>query len=121
MNNTGREIINEYKNYFIRSKFNTSEIYMSIKTIEDIRSYENCASSNLEELEKLSTEYKLYDSSYEEFRLIMGKFALALSKTFKLGIGIKDKQKFIDKFLDFNTRFEDLERKNIMKDAYVWK
>ncbi|RDY28172.1 hypothetical protein CHL78_006170 [Romboutsia weinsteinii] len=120
MNKSDRLIINEYKNYFIR-KTSTATIYMDIKTINDIKSYEYFAVSSLEDLEELSTEYKLYDSSYEEFRIAMGKFALGLSKSYKLGIDIKDKEKFIDTFLNLNSRFEELERKNIMKDAYVWK
>lgn len=121
MNKTARMTINEYKNYLIRSKFNTTQIYMNIKTIDDIKLYESYAKTNLEELEKLSIEYKLYDKNYDEFRIAMGKFAMAINKMDKLKIDIKYKAKFIDIFLNFNEIFEDLERKNIMKDVYVWK
>ncbi len=121
MNKTARMTINEYKNYLIRSKFNTTQIYMNIKTIDDIKLYESSAKTNLEELEKLSIEYKLYDKNYDEFRIAMGKFAMAINKMDKLKIDIKYKAKFIDIFLNFNEIFEDLERKNIMKDVYVWK
>lgn len=121
MNKTARMTINEYKNYLIRSKFNTTQIYMNIKTIDDIKLYESSAKTNLEELEKLSIEYKLYDKNYDEFRIAMGKFAMAINKIDKLKIDIKYKAKFIDIFLNFNDIFEDLERKNIMKDVYVWK
>lgn len=121
MNKTARMTINEYKNYLIRSNFNTTQIYMNIKTIDDIKLYESSAKTNLEELEKLSIEYKLYDKNYDEFRIAMGKFAMAINKMDKLKIDIKYKAKFIDVFLNFNEIFEDLERKNIMKDVYVWK
>lgn len=121
MNKTARITINEYKNYLIRSKFNTTKIYMNIKTIDDIKLYEISAKTNLEELEKLSIDYKLYDKNYDEFRIAMGKFAMAINKMDKLKINNKDKAKFIDIFLNFNYIFEDLERKNIMKDVYVWK
>lgn len=121
MNKIARMTINEYKNYLIRSKFNTTKIYMNIKTIDDIKLYEISAKTNLEELEKLSIEYKLYDKNYDEFRIAMGKFAMAINKMDKLKIDIKYKAKFIDIFLNFNDIFEDLERKNIMKDVYVWK
>lgn len=121
MNKTARMTINEYKNYLIRSNFNTTQIYMNIKTIDDIKLYESSAKTNLEELEKLSIEYKLYDKNYDEFRIAMGKFAMAINKMDKLKIDIKYKAKFIEVFLNFNEIFEDLERKNIMKDVYVWK
>ncbi len=121
MNKTARTMINEYKNYLIRSNFNTTQIYMNIKTIDDIKLYESSAKTNLEALEKLSIEYKLYDKNYDEFRIAMGKFAMAINKMDKLKIDIKYKEKFIDIFLNFNEIFEDLESKNIMKDVYVWK
>ena len=51
----------------------------------------------------------------------MGKFALGLSKAFKLKINNKDKAKLSSKFIELNNKFEVLFRKNIMKDVYVWK
>lgn len=121
MSQIDRMIINEYKNYLIRSGLNTTQIYMNIKNIEDLKVYENSAKYNLDELEKLSTEYKLYDKNYDEFRIAMGKFAMAINKMDKLKIDIKNKKKFIDSFLDTNNKFEELVQKNIMKDAYIWK
>ena len=121
MSGDNRTLINEYKNYLIRSNINTTNINMGIKDIYDIKVYEKEAKDNLEKIERLSKEYKLYDKDYEEFRISMGKFAIGLSKTHKLKLNAKEKVNLTLAFLEFNDSFEELMRKNIVKDAYVWK
>ena len=121
MNQNHRLVINEYKNYLIMLKINTTRINMSIKSIDDITAYEEESKSNLDKLESLSTSHKLYEKDYDDFRIAMGKFALGLSKFHKLKLDDKDKERLINIFLKFNERFEDLMQKNIVKDAYVWK
>lgn len=115
------KIIDDYRNYLIRMKVDIKKIYTNTTKIEDIRKYEKSAKFKLDKLEKLSEEYKLYDSNYEEFMIAMGKFALGINKINELSIDDKDNELFIDKFTGFNNRFEELEQRNIMKDAYVWK
>jgi hypothetical protein len=51
----------------------------------------------------------------------MGKFAIGLSKTYKLKLNAKEKVNLTLSFLEFNDSFEELMRKNIVKDAYIWK
>lgn len=121
MNKVDMDIIDDYKNHLIKSNINTAKIKAKINTIENLKSYEHCAKCSLKKLEKLSIEYKLYDSNYDEFRIAMGKFALGINKLDKFSISIKDKQEFIDTFLNINDIFEDLQQQNIMKDVYVWK
>lgn len=120
MNENNQITIDEYTNYLIKLNFDTTKIYTNIKTIEDIKSYDHSSKSNLDKLEKLSTEYKLYDSNYKEFMISMGRLAIGLNKSDELEIDIDNKNKFIDRFVNFHTKFEDLEFRNIMKDAYVW-
>ena len=93
----------------------------NIKSIYDIKIYYNEALVELDKLEELDKEYKLYDKHYEEFRLSMGKFALGLSKSFKLKINDKDKSELTNRFIELNGKFEVLFKKNIIKDVYVWK
>lgn len=116
-----RMLINEYKNYLIKSKINTTEINMNIKNVNDINLYKEESRFNLDKLEILSKNHKLYDKDYEDFRIVMGKFALGLSKSHKLNLNDQDKSKLNLEFLDLNDQFEELMRKNIVKDAYVWK
>ncbi len=116
-----RKIINEYKNYLIKNAENSTIINKNIKSIDDIRNYYNEALLQLNNLEELDKEYKLYDKNYEEFRLAMGKFALGLNKSFKLKINDKDKKELISEFINLNNNFEVLFQKNIIKDVYVWK
>lgn len=115
------KIINEYENYLIKLKGNIDKIYSDIKIKEDIKTYESFAKSRLYELEELSKDYKLYDSNYEEFMIAMGKLAVGLKKLDKLGVDVKYKEEFLEMFFDLHTKFEDLQCRNIMKDAYVWK
>lgn len=116
-----RTIINEYKNYLIKNIENSTDINKNIKSIDDIKNYCKEALLEFNKLEELDSEYKLYDKNYEEFRLAMGKFALGLSKAFKLKINNKDKAQLSSKFIELNNKFEVLFRKNIIKDVYVWK
>jgi len=116
-----RTIINEYKNYLIKNIENSTDINKNIKSVDDIQNYYKEALLEFNKLEELDSEYKLYDKNYEEFRLAMGKFALGLSKAFKLQINNKDKAQLSSKFIELNNKFEVLFRKNIMKDIYVWK
>lgn len=121
MNVNNKKIINEYKNYLIKTIENSTEINRNIKDLKDINEYKKESQLALVKLETLSTEYKLYDKNYEEFRLAMGKYAIGISKSFKLKLSDSYKIKLIDEFIKLNEQFEELFRKNIMKDAYVWK
>ena len=116
-----RIIINEYKNYLIKNIEFSTEINRNIKSIYDIKKYYKEALEELDNLEELDKEYKLYDKHYEDFRLSMGKFALGLSKSFKLKLNDKDKSELTNKFIELNNKFEVLFKKNIIKDVYVWK
>lgn len=121
MNNTDKEIINEYENYLIRVKIDTNNIYDSIKKLDDVKKYESIVKLELEKLENLSEEYKLYDSNYESLMIKMGKFAVGLRKIENLNVDSDINKKLIEKFINYNSAFEELQRRNIMKDAYVWK
>ncbi|MGL5313063.1 MAG: hypothetical protein ACRC92_07430, partial [Peptostreptococcaceae bacterium] len=114
-------IINEYKNYLIKTKENSTDLNKNIKSIRDINDYKIEAKQELEKLKELSAEYKLYDKNYEEFRIAMGKLALSISKSFKLKLDDTHKSRLISEFIRLNNEFEDLFQKNIMKDTYVWK
>ena len=48
MNNTDKEIINEYENYLIRVKIDTNNIYDSIKKLDDVKKYESIVKLELE-------------------------------------------------------------------------
>ena len=76
---------------------------------------------NLNKLETLSKDHKLYEKDYDDFRVSMGKFAIGLSKFHKLKISDKEKLRLTKVFLEFNESFEDLMQRNIIKDAYIWK
>lgn len=121
MNQNNKSIINEYKNYLIKSKANTIKINMNIKSVNDIKEFEKISKENLSKLEDLSKEYKLYDKDYDDFRMVMGKLALGLSKSHKLMLSDKDKKRLTAEFLNLHEQFEDLMQRNIVKDAYVWK
>ena len=121
MNINNRYIINEYKNYLIKNIDNSTEINRSIKSINDIKRYKEQSIIELKKIEDLSKEYKLYDKNYEEFRIVMGKFALGLSKSFKLKLNDKEKIELTNEFINLNMKFEYLLQKNIIKDAYIWK
>lgn len=116
-----KKIINEYENYLLKLKLDISKISRSVQIINDLNSYKNDTKSKLEKLERLSIDHKLYDKNYEEFRISMGKFAVGLNKLDDLHKNNKEIQNIVDIFLNFNDRFEELEQRNIMKDAYVWK
>ena len=94
---------------------------MSIKSIDDIKIYEEECKLNLNKLETLSKDHKLYEKDYDDFRVSMGKFAIGLSKFHKLKISDKEKLRLTKVFLDLNESFEDLMQRNIIKDAYIWK
>ena len=96
-------------------KVNTTKVNMSIKSIDDIKIYEEECKLNLNKLETLSKDHKLYEKDYDDFRVSMGKFAIGLSKFHK------EKLRLIKVFLEFNESFEDLMQRNIIKDAYIWK
>lgn len=115
-----QNIIKEYENYIIKMKYNTEKIYNEIKSLEDIKMYQKCAKNELEKLEKLSIEYKLYDSNYEDFMIAMGEYAIGLIKVGEFMLN-NDKINEVDTFIKIHTEFEDLQCRNIMKDAYLWK
>ncbi len=102
--------IKYYENYLLKTN---KEIEKTLNKNIDI--YEKEAKVSLEKLLRKSKEYKLYDKDYEEFMMNMGKLAISLSK-------LKENQSYyITIFLQMNDVFEELQQKNIMKDAYVWK
>ena len=121
MNQNDKIIINEYRNNLIMLKVNTTKVNMSIKSIDDIKIYEEECKLNLNKLETLSKDHKLYEKDYDDFRVSMGKFAIGLSKFHKLKLSDKEKLRLTKVFLDFNESFEDLMQRNIIKDAYIWK
>ena len=118
MNINYKNLINEYRNYLIMLKVNTTKV---IKSIDDIKIYEEECKLNLNKLETLSKDHKLYEKDYDDFRVSMGKFAIGLSKFHKLKISDKEKLRLTKVFLEFNESFEDLMQRNIIKDAYIWK
>ncbi len=120
MNQNNKALINEYRNYLIMLKINTTEINMSIKSIDDINIYKEECRVNLNNLQSLSKEKKLYEKDYDDFRISMGKFAIGLSKFHKLNLSNKEKVTLNKTFLQFNEEFEDLMQKNLIKDAYIW-
>ena len=93
MNINYKNLINEYRNYLIMLKVNTTKVNMSIKSIDDIKIYEEECKLNLNKLETLSKDHKLYEKDYDDFRVSMGKFAIGLSKFHKLKISDKEKLK----------------------------
>lgn len=102
--------IKYYKDYLLKTN---KEIEKTLNKNIDI--YEKEAKLSLEKLLRKSKEYKLYDKDYEEFMMNMGKLAICLS-------GLKGNQSYyITIFFEMNNIFEELQQKNIMKDAYVWK
>lgn len=121
MNQNDKILINDYRNYLIMLKVNTTKVNMSIKSIDDIKIYEEECKLNLNKLETLSKDHKLYEKDYDDFRVAMGKFAIGLSKFHKLKISDKEKLRLTKVFLDLNESFEDLMQRNIIKDAYIWK
>ena len=121
MNQNDKILINDYRNYLIMLKVNTNKVNMSIKSIDDIKIYEEECKLNLNKLETLSKDHKLYEKDYDDFRVSMGKFAIGLSKFRKLKISDKEKLRLTKVFLDLNESFEDLMQRNIIKDAYIWK
>ena len=120
MNQNNKALINEYRNYLIMLKINTTEINMSIKSIDDINIYKEECRVNLNNLKVLSKEKKLYEKDYDDFRISMGKFAIGLSKFHKLNLSNKEKLILNKIFLQFNEEFEELMQKNLIKDAYIW-
>jgi len=103
-------IIKYYEDYLLKTN---KEVEKTLN--KNISVYEKEAKVSLEKLVTKSNEYKLYDKDYEEFMMNMGKLAISLSK-------LKENQSYyITTFLQMNDVFEELQQKNIMKDAYVWK
>ena len=51
MNINHKNLINEYRNYLIMLKVNTTKVNMSIKSIDDIKIYEEECKLNLNKLE----------------------------------------------------------------------
>ena len=78
MNQKRKALINEYRDYLVMLNIKTTEVNMSIKTIEDINRYKEECIGNLNDLEKLNKEIKLYEKDYDNFRISMGKFAIGL-------------------------------------------
>lgn len=56
MNINHKNLINEYRNYLIMLKVNTTKVNMSIKSIDDIKIYEEECKLNLNKLETLSKD-----------------------------------------------------------------
>ena len=118
--NKNQNIVKEYENYLTKIEYNTEKIYNEIKSLEDIKTFQNFVKYELEKLKKLSTEYKLYDRDYEDFMIAMGKYSIGLIKMDDFMLD-NDKDSTMDVFMKIHTEFEDLQCRNIMKDAYVWK
>ena len=120
MNQNDKILINDYRNYLIMLKVNTTKVNMSIKSIDDIKIYEEECKLNLNKLETLSKDHKLYEKDYDDFRVSMGKFAIGLSKFHKLKLSEKEKENLSNTFIDLSEKFEELMQKNIIKDIYIW-
>lgn len=120
MNQKRKALINEYRDYLVMLNIKTTEVNMSIKTIEDINRYKEECISNLNDLEKLNKEIKLYEKDYDNFRISMGKFAMGLSKFHKLKLSEKEKENLNNIFIELSEKFEELMQKNIIKDVYIW-
>jgi hypothetical protein len=120
MNQKRKALINEYRDYLVMLNIKTTEVNMSIKTIEDINRYKEECINNLNDLEKLNKEIKLYEKDYDNFRISMGKFAMGLSKFHKLKLSEKEKENLNNIFIELSEKFEELMQKNIIKDVYIW-
>lgn len=118
--NKKHKILKEYENYLKKIEYNTEKIFNEIKSLEDINKFQNTAKYELEKLQNLSTNYKLYDRDYEDYMIAMGKYSIGLTMINDFILG-NDKYIAIDVFMKIHTEFEDLQFRNIMKDAYVWK
>lgn len=121
MNKETKAIINYYKNYLIKKNKNIDEIVKDLEIKKSISNYEFNVNKELNKLERLSKEYKLYDSDYNQYMICMGKFAVALERIFELNIDEKYNKDFKQSFISIHQRFEELEQANIMKDVYIWK
>lgn len=105
-----KDIIEYYKNYLLKkNKYDEKVIE------EDINVFEKQSKLSLNELLKKSEEYKLYDKDYEHFMYNMGKFAILLNKLESTN------DSYMKVFLELNYTFEELQQRNIMKDAYIWR
>lgn len=120
MNQKRKALINEYRDYLVMLNIKTTEVNMSIKAIEDINRYKEECINNLNDLEKLNKEIKLYEKDYDNFRISMGKFAIGISKFHKLKLTHKEKETLNKEFLQLSEDFEELMQKNLIKDAYIW-
>ena len=120
MNQKRKALINEYRDYLVMLNIKTTEVNMSIKTIDDINRYKEECIGNLNDLEKLNKEIKLYEKDYDNFRISMGKFAIGLSKFYKLKLSEKEKENLNNTFIELSEKFEELMQKNIIKDVYIW-
>ena len=67
MNINHKNLINEYRNYLIMLKVNTTKVNMSIKSIDDIKIYEEECKLNLNKLETLSKDHKLYEKDGKQW------------------------------------------------------
>ncbi|MEG1411317.1 MAG: hypothetical protein RR904_06625 [Bacilli bacterium] len=121
MNKTFINTIDYYKEYLQKKNIDINDVNINTKTLENIKHYEVDAKLELEKLEYLSEEYKLYDSDYNEFMIAMGKLAIGLYNIKDLSVDNNNEKMLIDIFLDIHYRFESLEQRNIMKDVYIWK
>ena len=70
MNQNDKIIINEYRNNLIMLKVNTTKVNMSIKSIDDIKIYEEECKLNLNKLETLSKDHKLYEKDYDDLVIV---------------------------------------------------
>jgi len=120
MNQKIKVLINEYRNYLIMLNINTTQVNMGIKTVDDINIYKEECILNLNELQELSKEKKLYEKDYDYFRISMGKLAIGISKFHKLKLTYKEKENLNKEFLQLSDDFEELMQKNLIKDAYIW-
>lgn len=120
MNQKKKELINEYRNYLIILNIKTTEVNMSIKSIDDINIYKEESINNLDNLQTLSQETKLYEKDYDEFRISMGKFAIGISKFHKLNLTNEEKEDLNNTFIQLAENFEELMQRNIVKDIYIW-
>lgn len=121
MNKTFINTIDYYKEYLQKKNIDINDVNINTKTLENIKHYEVDAKLELEKLEYLSEEYKLYDSDYNEFMIAMEKLAIGLYNIKDLSVDNNNEKMLIDIFLDIHYRFESLEQRNIMKDVYIWK
>ena len=120
MNQKIKTLINEYRKYLIMLNINTTQVNMGIKTVDDINIYKEECILNLNELQELSKEKKLYEKDYDYFRISMGKLAIGISKFHKLKLTYKEKENLNKEFLQLSEYFEELMQRNLLKDAYIW-